>query len=287
MKTSSEVKKIVFSLCAILLFPLGVGATTLAEQEQAIAVLFDSLKTSENDSVSGAINTQIEHAIGDLLANDSSFSAPLDSLKYMGKCYSDNGDLRLYTWTYPLSDKTYGYGGYIQFKPTKKRKKQHVKPIALTLSNGAYLPQAGAKLTTNQWYGALYYNAIATKKGKEKYYIVLGWAGNDGLSDYKVAETLKITNNDKKVTLGGVSPFKGQGKPTNRIVMQYSNDARVAMDYDPSDKRIIMDHLTPTDPFYTGIYSYYGPDFTYDAYQYDKKSKGMWLLKENIDAKNR
>ncbi len=265
-----------------------INAQSASEKlEDEIAVLFDSLRSSSSDSMSHAIGKEISKKMGTLLeTSDSSFYAPLNKLKFMGKCYSDNGDIRVYTWNYPLSDKTYGYGGYVQFKPTKKRIKQQVKPIALNTYGNAYLPKAGPRVSSNNWYGALYYSIISTKKDGDNYYIFLGWGGNDALSDFKVAETVKISNNDKKITFGGVSAFNSNGKSTNRLVLQFSNDARVSLDYDNANKRIIMDHLSPSDPFYNGIYSYYGPDFTYDAYLFDKKSKGVWRLQENIDAKN-
>lgn len=289
MKTRTDIKKVFVVLGAAIATSLGVDAherETYSPDTQHLVELFDNLKSSDNDSLSIAVSEQISQEMGNLLQNDSTFDYHFDELANMGKCYSDDKELRIYTWNYPLSDKTYGYGGFIQLKPSRKRGKQHRKPIALTTNGSAYIPSAGSRIATNNWYGALYYKAIKTKKEGNEYYILLGWGGGDALSDYKVAETLKLAKNGKTATLGSVTPFKGKGKPANRIVLQYNNDARVALNYDQNNKRLIMDHLAPSDAFYKDIYSYYGPDFTYDAYQFDKKSKGQWLLIENIDAKN-
>jgi hypothetical protein len=68
-----------------------------------------------------------------------------------------------------------------------------------------------------------------------------------------------------------------------RDVLEYSSDGRTALDYDINKKMIIFDHLVPIEPIYTDIRSYYGPDFTYDAYILEK---GEWKFIENIDARN-
>lgn len=284
-------RKHVLPFILFLIYSIGLSAQTADEETTVcphIELLFDSLRASDNDSLSLSLSKQIDKELGLYLASDdSSFYAPLNELKYLGKCYSDDGELRIYTWSFPLSDKTYGYGGYLQLKPTKKRTKNKVKPIRLSNNGTSYLPKTGMRIASTKWYGALYYNAIATKKNGEDYYILLGWAGNDAVSDFKIVETLKFQNNEKSAMFGAVSPFQGGGKTTNRIVLQFNNNAKVALNYDAHNKQIIMDHLSPSDPFYKGIYSYYGPDFTYDAYQYDKKEKGIWKLQENIDAKNK
>ncbi|MCQ2208084.1 MAG: hypothetical protein MJZ02_07700 [Paludibacteraceae bacterium] len=289
MNKNTYLKKVV--MCAASTFACTFGAYAQGEKgyapdTQHLTELFDALRNSGNDSLSNAISQQIGEELGQLLQNDSTFDYRFDELRNMGKCYSDDKNLRIYTWNYPLSDKTYGYGGYLQMKPSKKRAKQHVKPIPLNTNGNAYTPSTGNKIATNNWYGALYYNAILAKKDGNEYYILLGWGGGDALTDFKVAETLKLSKNGKQATFGSVSPFKGTGRASNRIVLQYNNDARVSLTYDKDNKRIVMDHLSPSEPFYTGIYSYYGPDFTYDAYQFDKKSQGQWKLVENIDAKN-
>ncbi|MBR6105210.1 MAG: hypothetical protein IKP81_09165 [Paludibacteraceae bacterium] len=289
MKTRTDIKKVFVVLGALIASPLGVDAherETYSPDTQHLVELFDHLRSSDNDSLSIAVSKQISQEMGDLLQNDSTFDYHFDELANMGKCYSDDKELRIYTWNYPLSDKTYGYGGFIQLKPSKKRTKQKVKPIPLKVRGSSYTPGTGSRIGTDNWYGALYYNAIKTKKDGNEYYILLGWGGGDALTDFKVAETLKFSKNEKTATFGSVSPFKSAGKSSNRIVLQYNNEARVALNYDKDNKRIVMDHLSPSDPFYKGLYSYYGPDFTYDAYQFDKKSKGQWLLIENIDAKN-
>ena len=48
-------------------------------------------------------------------------------------------------------------------------------------------------------------------------------------------------------------------------------------------KMIMFDHLSPSRPSYTGNYEYYGPDFSYDGFRFEKDA---WVLTEQIDMRN-
>jgi len=45
-----------------------------------------------------------------------------------------------------------------------------------------------------------------------------------------------------------------------------------------------MDHLAPMEPVFEGDRSYYGPDFSYDALDYQE---GKWMLIEDVELRNR
>ena len=47
--------------------------------------------------------------------------------------------------------------------------------------------------------------------------------------------------------------------------------------------RIVMDHLSPEAPSMKELYSYYVPDFSYDAFLFNGK---YWTLKEDVIAVN-
>jgi hypothetical protein len=46
---------------------------------------------------------------------------------------------------------------------------------------------------------------------------------------------------------------------------------------------IVMDNLVPSDPNYKGVFRFYGPDFSYNGYKFEK---GKWVLYNNIDLRN-
>lgn len=264
------------SLLAILCLLTALTAHSEIREERLV-VLFDSLKSCDNDSIKDQLNKEIQTTLGEALKGDESFTYPFDKIPNLGKIYSDDKKVRIYTWSFPYTDRTHGYGGFIQTK-----NKERVTTTPLTLSREAYLPSQQGKIAANDWYGSLYYKVFPVKSRGGKYYIALGWSGYNAASDYKLIETLNI---DGKGNVSfGKMVFEKKGKNDSRIVLEYSAEAKISLLYDESSKRIIFDHLAPISPGYKDIHVYYGPDFTYDAYQL---KKGTWHLEENIDARNK
>lgn len=50
--------------------------------------------------------------------------------------------------------------------------------------------------------------------------------------------------------------------------------------YNEQEDIIVCDHLSPGNPKMKGKYEYYGPDFSYDAFDFEK---GKWFHKSDID----
>ncbi len=264
------------SLLAILCLLTALSAHGEIREERLV-VLFDSLKSCDTDSIKDQLNKEIQITLGEALKGNESFTYPFDKIPNLGKIYSDDKKVRIYTWSFPYTDRTHGYGGFIQTKS-----KDRVTTTPLTLSREAYLPSQQGKIAANDWYGSLYYKVFPVKNRGGNYYIALGWSGYNAASDYKLIETLNI---DGKGNVSfGKMVFEKKGKNDSRIVLEYSAEAKISLLYDESSKRIIFDHLAPIEPGYKDIHVYYGPDFTYDAYQL---KKGTWHLEENIDARNK
>jgi len=272
--------KILFMiLFSFSLFPLCGQKTAFSENEQQISLLFDSLRVSNVDEDKKRISDAIAMLLAKELKSPGSFENQYASLNFMGKVFSDDNKVKIYTWNYPLDDKTYGYGGFIQYKPNNKT----IKTIPLTVKTQAYLPATNKRISLNDWYGALYYKIISVTYKKENYYVLLGWAGNTAISDFKLIEILTV-NESGNAYLGRLV-FKQKNKiGQQRFVLEYSADAKVSLSYDPRMKKIIFDHLVPSEPVYANVYSYYGPDFTYDAFALEE---GKWVFEEDIDVKNR
>lgn len=250
-----------------------------AEDYAQIQTLFDSIRDSRSDSVKMLLHQRLTDEIGSMLEAPNSFTNSYSQLTNLGKIYSDDKLVRIYTWSFPLEDKSYQYGGFIQYKTKNK-----VTTTPLLLLAEPTLPNETQRLDNKHWYGSLYYKVFKVKKKKETYYIALGWSGYTAATDFKVVEPLSFDKNGKLTALGK-AVFKGRTKrPTLRYVMEYNSVGKAALNYQPERGQIIFDHLMPIEPIYEGIRSYYGPDFTYDAFSL---KKGEWFYEENIDARNK
>ena len=251
-----------------------LSAQNLFEAEKALSALFETLKTTYARDECLDIHTQIETTLQAALQADGSFEYPFDSLAFLGKVYSDDHLLRIYSWNVPFYDGTFHYGCIIQ-------QKQDNALTVLKIREGAYAPPPDKYLAADNWYGALYFRAIPVAYRKKHYYTLLGWAGNDDLTNLKMIDVL--TFDSKGVAQFGSAVFKVKNKTHHRIVFEYGDQYTMSLDYDMRKRQIVFDHLAPSAPKYEGLYTHYGPDFSYDAF---RLKKSQWILEEDVDARN-
>ena len=265
-----------YSLRITLLFlflPFSLSAQDLLEAEKKLSALFEMLKTTQSKEESLDIHQQIETTLKAVLQNDESFNYPFSSLNFLGKIYSDDHLLRIYSWNIPFYDGTFHYGGIIQ------QKKNNII-TALNIKDATYMPPNNKIIDPQNWYGALYYRAIPVTDKKSTYYTLLGWAGNDDLTNFKIIDALTIDNHKIRF---GLPVFKKGNRTFYRALFEYGDQYTMTLEYDKKSKQIIFDHLAPSSRQYEGIYTHYGPDFSYDSFQLKKKE---WIFKENVDARN-
>jgi hypothetical protein len=53
--------------------------------------------------------------------------------------------------------------------------------------------------------------------------------------------------------------------------------------YDESIGMITFDHLAPLHPIYRNNYEFYGPDGSFDGFEF---TDGVWIYQKDIDARN-
>ena len=208
------------------------------------------------------------------------FEYPFDSLQ-MGKMTSPDNVFRIFNWNIPKDDQSHDYQCFILTQEEEN---------IYDWTQCKQLTRADEKvhmkyLTPEKWFGCLYYEIIPMIKGKKgkmakkKSYTLLGWDGNDKYSTKKIIDV--ITFNNGEIRFG--SPlFKNKRGSPKRVILEYSDEVMVSLKYHPKQKRIVHDHLAPRDPIMTGVFAYYGPDMTFDAYNLEK---GKWVFAEDIDIR--
>lgn len=245
--------------------------------EIKISELFDTLRKSNDDAIRMKINQGILSLFDEILPLDSSFYYPFDSLQNMGKIYSSDSLVRVYSWNLPLSNGTHKYFVYFQHL---KRKSGKVQLIFLT--NKSITPPDSIQVYKQEnWYGALYYKILRNKCETRVSYTVLGFRFNDYLTNSKIIDEIVFTDNSIEF---GLPVFRSGNKVNTRVVFEYSARVAMMMRYDKDHKMIVFDHLSPTEPQYKGKYQFYGPDSSYDGY---RNASCYWDLEEDLDLKNK
>lgn len=196
---------------------------------------------------------------------------------------SENLSVRIFTWCSPLDQGFFQYFGIIQYITDTQR-------LFILNDNYVYEESRGLEtLNSQQWYGALYSNLITVSYKKETFYTLLGWDGNNGLSDIKVIDVLYFENNEPHF---GKEIFENCAH-CQRILLQFRQNANCSLRYSKqtaqregkliSGNMIVFSHLEPENEYFEGMKSMYIPSEIFDAYFW---KNGKWLFLNNIDARN-
>ena len=248
---------------------------------------FDSLINHYRKlSISAPVNTEknmysdsIRFVVREFLNSEHSFSQPLGKIPYIGDVYSPDGAFRLITWNITLTDGTYDYYCFIQMAPDKNQECIWYELI----DHHKNIPRPETKsLNKDKWFGALYYTIIPFKSNKETYYVLLGWEGNNNYSNRKVLECLSFNREKEPVFVKTV--FKTERFNKRRVVFEYSKEAYLMLRYNENLEQIIFNRLEPTKPELKGLYNFYQPTMTFDAYELHK---GEWVMIQDVNPRNK
>lgn len=263
-------------LAFILLILTGHNAwsTTTEETEQKLAHLHKQLAASTDDARSDSICEAMRQSWISSFESPEVFDYPFTQLKFCTLISKDH-HIRLLNWNLPYRDGTYKYFCFLLvWDDSQKNFTWH------ELLDTMHEPEKPESrfLTTEKWFGALYFEIIPmTRKGQSNTYTLLGWDGKDNLTTRKIVDALTI--NGDKIRIGA-NLFEYASDTRKRVILEYSNEVSASVKYYPKKNCIVMDHLSPKNPMMQGIYADYGPDGTYCMFML-KKDK--WVFMDEID----
>lgn len=264
--------------CVLLLFiPVSYAQSGLKTPD-SLAVWADHLlQIQYDDSLKLMENQRFIAELSDYLEIPENFNRPFSDLPSVSVLSDPDGKFRVFSWLVLTRDgyKPFGliqtYTGENKLNEIIRLEDMDEEPKSLEYKT----------LSAEKWLGALYYDMLKVEYKKETYYLMLGFTPGDGLVQRKVIDVLDVSGN--KVRFGKPVFFDENGKMQNRVVFNYSSMAKMSLRFDSKGKRVVFDHLSPSDPALKGQWQVYGPDFSYDAYTY---AKGVWTLVNDVDARN-
>ena len=245
---------------------------TLDQYEQELNETSPILLNGKNELERFSANEKFVE-IWDLILDDpKSLKHKFESIKSFPIITSKDKKLRIINWIVALDNNTYQYHGIVQyFNSSNKYQVSRLIPLSGEMKNVESI-----KLENNNWYGALYYQMEEIKRGNKKYYVLLGWNGNDERSNIKVIDVLSV----KKDLVFGAPIFRVDKKRLNRYIIEYKEDASASIKFKKKEDRIVLSNLIPLNDGMEGLYDYYVPDGSINAFEL---SNGSFKLKRDVE----
>lgn len=247
--------------------------------QDSLLIYFKNMQQNIADAEkANAANDKILSALEKFLKEKDAFDFRFQLDKNLSDLVSDDKTVRIISWVTPPQNGIYKCFGFVLRKNTKtktvsvfklKEKPEKVENIEKKA------------VDKNNWQGCVYYNLIEKTNKRKTYYTLIGWNGNDGITQKKIIDVLTFSSKGEPVF--GAAIFMMRKQKWNRVIFEYSPQAVMQLNYDEQKRMILFDHLAPNDPVNTGRFQYYGPDFSVDGLRY---KKGIWILEEDVNAKN-
>ena len=185
----------------------------------------------------------------------------LETIQWLSVKKPEDESFILITWQLEVEEKRSKYFGYLVYDDT-----------IIPLKDTEYTDDLEYDvLSADEWAGALYYNIFTVTKEEKNYYVLFGYNSYKGYEHRKIADVLTFNSG---VPVFGNELFKKQepgerGIIKNRLVLDYSSDANVTLNYNPGLGMIVYDHLIPRMGRIAGQGPTMLPDGSYVGYQWD------------------
>lgn len=257
------------------------------QQEDSLRKWEQRVFFSKNESNRFAANKQFIALWNEVLKHETSLQYSFDSLKELSMQWAPDHKFRLMTWNIFKEDGTHAFFGYLQVNNSKTIKKGLFKKETIHQYDVFQLVDKSATVKNpenyvsdaSKWFGMLYYDVI---KSDGDYYTLLGWDGNDQLTQRKFIDILSFKEDGTPVF--GKDVFKIPNKFVKRVMFEYAGEVSMSLKYNKNRQQLIFNHLAPKnpDPTLEGQYQYYGPDGSFDALY---MKKGKWVYEPAIDIR--
>ncbi|MGI9160421.1 MAG: hypothetical protein ACR2K1_11785 [Saprospiraceae bacterium] len=242
------------------------AAETLHAMEDTLAILANAVV---NDSIEAERFAACKVLITNLvraLKTPNSFQYPFDRLRSVSILTPPDSTFRIFTWQLFVNDSTYRYYGAIQMN-TPELQLFPLIDRSFELSDFPVTDQ----LTPERWYGALYYSLLPIGNTRQRAYLLFGYDAFTFFEKRKLIEVLSFDPNGKPVF--GAQVFNrpdsvrtaAAAGPEMRLILQYSAEAAIKLNWVPQYEKILYDHLIPMpSPFGRGITKV--PDGSYEGF---------------------
>ena len=216
-------------------------------------------------------NTQLVSLVDQAL--EAGVAIDFDAIKWIAQVSPTDGSFAIVSWPVQTTIDSHIYEAYI-FKGDQVIK---LKDQSASLMDD-YTYMIGDK---NNWFGQMYYNIQEFESKGQTKYVLFGINSHTRYENIKMADLFYFDENDQPVF--GEQLFAKDlndlRDAQNRIMLKYSDDAPVNLNYNPGLGMIVYDHLIPRMGQISGQGIILTGDGSYEGYQLNE---GVWIHKEKL-----
>lgn len=254
----------------------------MKQHEDTLIQIFSRMSKSalENDRFNACY--QFVPELVKALKEPGSYAYPFDSLKGVSIVKPEDDSFRIFTWFVVKGNAdnvksiTYKYFGAIQMNNSEKLELIPLDDKSISIT--AYEEKI---LSSDEWFGALYYGVHQYNYGGTNYYMLFGWDGNNSMSDKKLADLLYFQ--DGKARFGApvfevLSPITNTKSLKHRLILEFKEGSSISLNYNTDENKIVYDFLAPEDETagqVMGAAFTYVPDGTYQGMELNPNT-GIW-----------
>ncbi len=218
-----------------------------------------------NDSLSTKIN--------EFLSHPGSFQIGLADVPWISVQQNEDSTFRILTWQINVQDSLFLYEGRIQFETdsfiTLSDDKKAIEPLFRSFDQA-------------HWYGCRYYKLKTCMILDKQVYLLFGFNAHSRWNRQKIVDVLYFENGQP---IFGMPAFTRQGKDLKRygayrLIITYSLDSRVTLDYDENIEMIVHDHLIPMQGRFPGQGETQVGDGSFEGYK--QNENGAWIHHEKL-----
>jgi hypothetical protein len=252
------------------------GYLDLIKAERNLEDMFASLYNPEIVTDKSGIFQRIDSTFLAALSIPGSFDYQWNKLDMIGKLTSSDQRIRVFSWVWMVSPEQYRYSAYLQVQG----KSDASETFPLIQGDNENIKKEEYEQRLDDWHGKIYYDLVTTKYRRRTYYTLMGADYNSSYTNMKSIEVVGLRRGHP-VFLD--QRFFDEGTVRDRVIFEYSSDVSMVLRFDERLGMIVFDHLAPLHPIYHGMYQFYGPDGSYDGYEF---KEGLWVRTEDVDARN-
>ncbi len=253
--------------------------TFLVRKENDLVLLLDILRKSKDNSELDYNNLNFEEELKEVLKAPGILEYPFDKLTTISTIKSPDGVFRVFNWNIENENQIHSHFCYV-VKKGRGGKNQIIrfKEDKFTLG-----PRPDGMLTPNRWYGGLYYKIVPIQVGRKTMYTMFAYNGGNRSSNKKILDVFWFKGKSLRLGYPIFQDERNEEELHRRVFMEYSEKATVSVRYESGLNKIVFEHLMPETGNLKGMYEYYIPDMSYDAYFWENN---FWNYQADIIVGN-